>query len=225
MTLPVTVGSGHHHQTPGGIDPHSGRFVQTGPCAQLPNQVRRCDAARLDVAVHTKAAQLALGLRILAPSLEPGDIRNLFELVHRRGIIAGIVFHRHRCGIGEFGDEILTPQLDGVHFQLMRGFVDQPLQLIGRLGAACAAVGINRHRVGEHGFDVHIDQGRLVIARHQRAMQPCRHRRCKGRQIRAHVGIGVGAQRGKVVVRIQRQFDLGHVVPAMRIRNKRLGPA
>ncbi len=55
-------------------------------------------------------------------------------------------------------------------------------------------------------------------------MQPRRDRGREGRQIGPHVGIGFGADGGEVVVRIQRQFDLGDVVTAMRVGHERLRP-
>mmetsp|Transcript_24093 Transcript_24093/g.44614 ORF Transcript_24093/g.44614 Transcript_24093/m.44614 type:complete len:431 (-) Transcript_24093:2837-4129(-) len=140
-------------------------------------------------------------------------------------VVPGVVLDRHGRGIGELGDKVLAAQRDGINAQFARGLVHHTLQLEGRLGAACPTVCIDRHSVGKHRLHVHIDQRRLVVPGHQRAMQPCRHRRGKGRQVRAHIGMGVGAQCGKVIVRVQRQFDLGHVVTAMGVRHERLGPA
>ena len=55
-------------------------------------------------------------------------------------------------------------------------------------------------------------------------MQPRRHRRRKRRQICAHIGQRIGAQRGEIVVCVQCQFDLRYVIAAMGIRHKRFGP-
>ncbi len=190
----------------------------------MPHKVRRRDAASLDVAIDAQTAQLALGRTFRAPRLEAREIRDLFQLVHGGMIIAGVIFHRHGRGIGELGDEILAPQRDGINAQFPRRLVDHALQLIGRLGTARAAIGIDRHGIREHRLDVHIDQRRAVIPRHQRAMQPCRHRRRKGAEIGPHIGVGICADGGKVVLRIQRQLDLGHVIAPMGIGHEGLGP-
>ena len=107
----------------------------------------------------------------------------------------------------------------------MRAFIDQTFQLICRLGAARTTVGIDGNGVGKHGLYVHIDQRRFIVTRHQGAVQPCGNAGCEGRQIRTHVGVSICTQSGKVVVLVQRHFDLGHVIAAMGIRHERLGPA
>eukprot|EP00043_Microstomoeca_roanoka_P002426 m.38320 g.38320 ORF g.38320 m.38320 type:complete len:1021 (-) comp11478_c0_seq1:708-3770(-) len=226
VPLTVRMRAGIDADRAGCVDPHGGGFVKTGAGAQLSDEVRRRDAAGLDVMGDAEAAQLAAFLRFLGPGGEARVIRDLEHLVHRRVVIPGIVFDRHGGGIGELIglDEVLTPQLDRIDAQLARGFVDDPFQLERGLGAAGAAIGIDRHGVGKHRLHVHIDERRAVIAGHQRAVQPGRDRGREGRQIGAHIGVGLGADRGEVVRVIERQLDLRHVVAAMRIRDEGFRP-
>ena len=125
--------------------------------------------------------------------------------------------------MGKLGDEVLPAQRDRVDPELMRRLVDHPLELEGRLRPARPAIGIDRHRVGEDRLDVHVDERRAVIAGHQRAVQPGRDRRRERAEIRAHVGMRVGADRGKIVVRVQRQLDLRHVIAPVGVGHERLG--
>ena len=53
-------------------------------------------------------------------------------------------------------------------------------------------------------------------------MQECRRHSRKVRQIRTYIGMGLGAERKEIAVFIQRQFDLGQVVAAMRVGQERL---
>ena len=225
MPLPVAVTAGHHDQPAGGVDPHRRAFIEPCPRAELAHKVRRGNAAGLDIAVHAEAAQLALRLTLTAPRFKTRVVSDLFELVHRGVVIARVIFHRHRGGIGKLRHEVLAAQFDRVDLQLMRGLVDQTLQLIGRLGPTGPAIGIYWHGIGKDRLNVHVDQRRFIVPRHERAVQPSRHRRREGRQVGPHIGIGIGAQGGEVVLCIQRQFDLGHMVAAMGVGHEGFRPA
>jgi hypothetical protein len=54
-------------------------------------------------------------------------------------------------------------------------------------------------------------------------VQPGRNARRERREIGAHVRVGQTTQRGEVVIRVHRQFDLGDVVAALRIGHERFG--
>ena len=223
MPLPVAVAAGHHADRTGRVYPHGRAFIKPCPRTELPHEVRRGNPASLNVAVHAQTAQLTAFLGLHQTRLEAGKITDLRQLIHRRVVIARVIFHRHRRGIGELGDEVLTTQFNRIDTQFPRSLVHDALQLERRLRPPSATIGINRHRVGKHGLHIHIDQRRLVVARHQCAVQPCRDRRREGRQVRAHIRIGLGPKRGEVIVAVQRQFDLGHMIAAMRVRHKRFG--
>ena len=220
--MPVGMRSGHHRETAGGVDAHGRTLVQAGARAELSDQVRRRDPAGLDIAGDPETAQAALRLALLAPRGKAVEIGDLPELVHRGMIIAGVVFHRHRRGVRKFGDEVLTPPGNRIEPELQRRLVDDALELIGRLGPSRPAIGVDRHGVGEHRPDVHVDQRRAVISGHQRAVQPGRDRRREGAEICAHIGMRVGADRGEIVVGIERQFDPGDMVAPVRVRHERL---
>ena len=55
---------------------------------------------------------------------------------------------------------------DGVGAQLefARRGVDEALEKIGGLGPSGAAIGADRHRVGAHAFDVHVDGANAAAA-------------------------------------------------------------
>ena len=104
-----------------------------------------------------------------------------------------------------------------VHLHLARRGLDDALDHVGGLGPAGAAVGVHRRGVGEHRLDLGIDGRRLVLPGQQRGVQDGRHAGGEGRQVGAHVGDGVHAQRQEVALRVHRQLGRGGMVAAMRV--------
>ncbi len=187
--------------------------------------MRRRDAAGLDPGRQAPAAQLAPGLAFGPARSEARVVRDLEQLVERRRRVAAVVLDRDRrlVRIGLGRDEVAPANLDRVDPHLARRLVDDALELERRLRAPGAAIGVDRHRVGEDRAHVHVDERRQVGPRHQRAVQPGRDRRREGRQIRAHVRQRVGAHGEELAVLVQRQLDLRHVVARMRVRHEGLG--
>ena len=154
-------------------------------------------------------------------------IRNLKQLVQGGVIVAGIVDHRQRRLVGELlrPHEILPPDLHLVDPHLARRLVDHPLQLEGPLGAPGAAIGVDRHGVGEHPLHVHIGERRPVRPARGRPVQVGGRHRREEPQVGAEVGMGLGAERQEHAVRVQRQLDPGHMVPPLRVGDEGLGAA
>ena len=224
MTLTVAVRPCHHDDAASGVDADSAAFKQTRAGAELTDKGGRRDAAGLNVGTDPKAPQLAVRLRRGAAGGEAGHVSNLDQLVHRAVIIAGVIGDgdRRLVRVRIRRDEVAAADLNRIDPHLTRSAVDDTLQLIGRFRPACAAIGVHWQRVGEHGLHIAVDQRRGVRARHQRAVQPGWNRRGEGGQICAHVGQRFRADRQELAVRIQRQFDLGLVIAALRVRDERL---
>src|SRR5262249_26256311 len=97
----------------------------------------------LDGVGETDAAQLAALARFGAPALEAGEIGERERHVHALLELAAVVgegepgLERH--GLGR--NVVLTPQLGGIDAELVGGEIDEPLDHIGRLRAAVAAIG------------------------------------------------------------------------------------
>ncbi len=65
-----------------------------------------------------------------------------------------------------------------------------------------------------------MDGGRLVLAGQQGRVQDGRDTGRKSGQVRAHVGRGVHAHGEELAVLVERQFRLGHVIAAVRVRKE-----
>ena len=134
-------------------------------------------------------------------------------------VVAHVIGQTCGRGVGEHigGDKVLPTHFERVKAQFAAHLIDHTLQAIGRLGAACATIGIDRSGVGEHGFHVHIDVGHLIRPRHQCAVQESRRHGREVRQIGPHVRHRFGAKRDERAVFFASQFNLGDMVAAMRV--------
>ena len=226
MPLPVAVRADHHADVAGRVHPHRCRVVKPDARAQHAHQMRWRDPASLDPGRKPKAAQLARLGRCGTPRLKPRHIRHLDHPVEGGLIIAGVIHQPGRRLIGELvgGQEVLPAHLERVKPQLAAHLVDHTLQRIGRLGAARAAIGVNRGGVGEDRFHVHIDVRHLIRARHQRAVQKRRRHGREVRQIRAHVRQRFSAEGDEIALHVACKFDLRHMVAAMRVGQKAFRP-
>ena len=118
--------------------------------------------------------------------------------------------------------KLLAPDLGRVDLHLARRLLDDALDDVGRLGPTGAAVGVDRRGVGEHRLDLGVDRRRLVLAGEQGRVEDRRHRRGEGREVGAHVGDRLDAQREEVALRVERQLGRGDVVAAVRVGEERL---
>ena len=222
VALAVAVRAGEDGDGAGRVDAHLAGLEQAGPRAERAGDVRRRDAAGLDVAGVAEAALLALGLRRRLARLEAGDVGHLDRLVEVGRVVADVVGQADRRRVREAGDEVLPPDLRRVHLHLARRLLDDALDHVGRLGPAGAAVGIDRRGVREHRLDLGVDRRRLVLAGEQGRVEDRRHRRREGREVGAHVRDRLDAQREEVALRVHRQLGVGDVVAAVRVGQERL---
>ena len=145
------------------------------------------------------------------------------RLVERRVVVADVVLQRDRRLVRERRDEVAPADLGRVDLHLARRGLDQPLDDVGRLGAAGAAIGVHRRGVGEHRGHFAVDDRRRVLAGEQRRVQDGRDARGERGEIGAHVRRRVHAHGEELAVLVQRELGLGDVVAAVRVGHERLG--
>ena len=175
MALPARLGADQDRNVAIGIEPHIGGLLAHG-------------AADLDIGRKPNAAHQALLLRGLGALGKFLPVRDLHRPLHVGGEVAGIVDLAGRGLVGHRArrDEILAPDRIRRHPELARRGIDQPLDHIGRLGASGAAIGIDRHGVGEH--RAHAAMERLdIVEAGQHAGAAVGNIGPEGREISAHV--------------------------------------
>ena len=177
--------------------------------------IERNAERHFEIAGDAETEQPPTPLRGFAPRIEPGLIGRLQCHVERVGEIGDIDGHAQRRLVREAGDEVLAPELDGIDTQIMRRHVHQALDQIGRFRPPGAAIGIDRHHVGEHRIDRHRHfRDRIVAARRDPARRG-RHDGRVARKIGPHIGERPDAQGNEAAVRIEAEIGAGHMVAAV----------
>ncbi len=220
MALAVAVRAGEHRHRAGRMHAHLAGLEQAGARTERAGDVRRRDAAGLDVAGVAEAALHALGRRGGLARGEALHVGHLERLVEVRRVVADVVGEAHRRRVRKRGDEVLPADGGRVHLHVARALLDQALDDVGGLRPAGAAIGIDRHGVGEHRLHVDVDRRRLVLAGEQGRVEDGGHRRREGRQVRAHVGDRVGPKGEEVALCVHRHLGCRDVVATMRIREE-----
>ena len=224
VALAVAVRAGEDGDLAGRMHAHLAGLEQAGARAERAGDVRRRDAAGLDVGRVAEAAQLAA----LAPTAalragKPATSAISIALSSVRVVVADVVGQRRPASrTGSSVMKLLPPDLGRVHLHLARRLLDDALDDVGRLGPAGAAVGVDRRGVGEHRLHLAVDRRRRVLAGEQRRVEDRRHARREGRQVGAHVGGRLHAQREELAVLVQRQLGVRDVVAAVRVGEERL---
>ncbi len=103
----------------------------------------------------------------------------------------------------------------------MRRRIDQALDDIGRLGAAGAAIGIDRHGIGIGAAQSHIGDRDVVNARRHADAEPRDIGRV-ARQIRAHVSDDIEIEREEAALVVERHARGGDVVAALAVAEEML---
>ena len=162
--------------------------------------------------------------RFGAALLEPGEIGEVERHVEALLELAAIVgegqarFERHRLG----RDHVAPAQFDRVDAELGGGDVDHPLDDIGRLGPAIAAIGPHRVGVGVDGGHVGID--RRACGRPRPRCRDWRQRRWSRPADRRRPRRSCWTRRPrKWPSRVERQLGLGDVVARLRVAEEGLG--
>ena len=159
---------------------------------------READPELLHVAAGTPLRLLA-AQRIVVQYLE--------RAVEIRSVVAGVDREAGGDRRGELLDEVAPPQLDRVDVEPARERVHRPLDRERGLGAAGAAVGVRRGRVGEDARALERVGVDVVAAR----VEPGAEQRHAGRdqlEVRAHRGGQAGADGGDLAVGVRRELDL-----------------
>ena len=153
---------------------------------------------------------------------KPGIIGGLQRHLQGRLVIAAVVLQRDRRlvreGVGR--DEIAAAQFGRVDAELVGGEIDDAFQQEGRLRPAGAAIGVDRHGMGEHRLGLDIDRRGRIGAGEQGPVEIGRDAGREGRQIGAHIGDRRHLEREELGVAVERQLDMGDVVAAMRVRHE-----
>ena len=199
------------------------------PDALRPNRPRGRKAADLDVGreAHTAVHPLGAQTLLLAPECIEIEVRQ--QLVERSVVVARVVDDPDRGLVGKLilGDEVLAPQLEPVHPELVGEPVHHQLDPVGRLRPPRPADGVGAHLVGEDAGDAEVDDGELVTAAHDREAER-RDERGEQQLVRAEVGDDPGATAGDRAVALGGQRHVVHLIAPVMARGHvlraRLGP-
>ena len=143
------------------------------------------------------------------------DVRE--RLVEVGVVVAAVVGEAggHVVTVVELRNEVLPPHLDGVLADLGGEAVDQPLEHVGGLGAAGAAVGLDRRGVRVDAVDVLVHVRDEVGPAQHEAVEDRRDARRSGRQVGAHAGPDRTAHAGDRSVGSAAHLDVLHVIAAV----------
>ncbi len=161
VALALRLGADRGDDLAGQVDLDVGRFPHRGApaFADRADPFRRRDAADLDVGRQADAEELAARLGFGLPGRHVLVADGRQRLVHRRLVIARVDEdllavdggpEPGRVVIGELvgRDEVPAPDLGRVHPDLGGEQVHRPLDDVGRLRPAGAAIGVDEGRVG-----------------------------------------------------------------------------
>ena len=174
---------------------------------------------------HADAAQHALAFGRGPASGEAGVIGGGEDVVDVGGETAAIDRRAQCLGVGELRDQVAAAQFDRIEAALAGGVVDQALDQIVRFRLAGAAIGIDRHGVGERRAHIHEDRRDDVAAAHRRGRGVGGTARSAARHVGAEIGDGADVQREEVALGIQRQPGAADIVAALRGGDEILGAA
>ncbi len=218
----------HDHHVAGRLDPDLARLPAAGALDRR-RAGRRPEAADLGEGGDADADELALRARLVAPRERALVVELRERLVERRAVVARVVHGAGRGGEreGALGDEVPPPHLGRVELGCDCDLVHHPLDGVGRLGPARAAVRVGGHRVRVEANHLDREPLQRVAARH--------HQRREGRdrgpeegRVRADVGEHAPAQRDELAVLLVGGLDLVDVAAAVgrvhQVLGARLGP-
>ena len=188
------------------------------------DRARRREAADLDPCGEADAAIDALAAQLLLLAAELVDVEHLEQPVERAVVVTRVVGDPQRGRERELllGDEVLAPQLEPVHAELVGEAVHRQLDPVGPLRPAGAANGVRAHLVREDAGDLDVDRRPLVAAAHHGEPE----RRDEGREqhhVRAQVGDGVDLAACDRAVALRSERDRVDLIAAVMARGHVLG--
>jgi hypothetical protein len=164
--LAVRRGAGVDGHRPGGVDADlSGLEVAAlhAPAVGA-ERPRRAEAADLDVGREADAAVDAAASELLLLAAKCVQVEHLQAAVERAVVVARVVDEAVRALVGELPDEVLAPQLEAIHAQLVGELVHGDLDEVRRLGPPGPADRVRAHLVREDADDVGLDGLEVVDA-------------------------------------------------------------
>ncbi len=180
-------------------------------------------ALRLDIGAQPDAAPPAARPGLGAAPREPVPIGQRQCPVENRMVLAAVIGHAERVGIGQRGgrDQVLAPQRDPVEAIRASRTINQPLDDEHDLGPPSAAVRASRRRVAQHGPRLHPRRRDSVEARHQFGALGQWHQGCG---ISAEIAEIRGPQCNEVALRIERELGFDIEIAGLVVAEKRLLP-
>ena len=226
MALPVRVAAGGDDDLTGGQEAHDAVAVEGELAATGRHHPGRGVPAHLDVGGHADAQVLGAPGRALLRLLDAEVlvVDQFQRPVQRRLVVARVEGHltHRRVDVLERRDEVDAPDVGRVLAHLEGEFVDGPLDGVGRLGAAGAAVGVRGWKVGVDADDL-AGVGRHVVA--AVVVHPAEHRDARGEQLAvgAEVTDQLDADGGDLAGGIGGDLDVLQLAAAVDHRDTALG--
>jgi hypothetical protein len=190
VTLAVRGRASEQRGRAGRVHPH----LRALPVARLEaeaagaDHARRGEPADLDVGREADAAVHPLLAQLRLLSAERIHVEHLEQQVEGALVVARVVDHADRQLRRELilRDEVLAPQLEPVHAQLVGELVHAHLDHVRGLRPARSTDGVRGELGGEGADDVRLDRGEPVAAAHHEPAQAGDHR-ALDQQVRAEV--------------------------------------
>ena len=181
VALAVRRGAGEDRHRARRVHAHERRLVEADAEAEAARAdgPRRRQAADLRVGREADPAQDPLLAQLRLLGAEGVHVDDLQRAVQRRLVVARVVRDAVRRLVGEVArrDEVLAPQLEGVHPQLLGELVDHDLEHVRHLRSARSADRVGEELVRQHPGDVGLDDGDRVAAGHHERPELGDHRR------------------------------------------------
>ncbi len=176
----------------------------------------------LDRVRHAEPAQQAPRRRLRLARGKARPVGKLGDGHHVALELAAVVLEDEPgvVGHGRWRHQVAQAQLEGIDPEIARGEVDQPLDDVGRLGPAGAAIRRVGHRVGEDAGDGGLDARDAIDAGD--AADVVEEEQRPARQIAADIDREVHLQRQEAAVCIQAQLGVDGDVAAMVVGKEAL---
>ena len=134
---------------------------------------------------------------------------------------------RHELGRRRVGHRRRRHEIDaadgvGAHAELARRRIDEALEQVGGLRPPGAAIGADRHRVGAHALDVHVDRADRVEPGDEIG-RARRDEAAERREIGAEIGEDRDAQAEEAALLVERKLGARDVVAALIVGDEALG--
>ena len=176
-------------------------------------------AGVFDHSGNPDAAELALLFRLRAALREALPVGNLQRFLEDRGHVRILISRAGRCLVRKRlrRDEIAAAQLGRIHLQLEGRLIHQALDDVCDVRPSGAAIGGHGNRVGKYEAEAPIERRNTVDpcqASVRIASMACR---AGGREVGAHVGEPVDAQRQEFPVAVERKLAVDRVPATVRV--------